>query len=331
MRRRRQAAFAVAQAALLVACASGSIDTGNDVSHGLLPVDERNPVILANDGATDNWCGEYALLLANAGGPPLAGIVVSASTYWPDLTANVNGWGQLISAARASGLSGIPDVTPSPGDPLVRPSDGSIESTVPNGSEGAKLILEASSRLSLPWRPVAVVVGARLTEVADAYLMDPTVADRVVVVASLGTGAGAGSAMGAPNGELDPWADWIVGQRFRYVQVSAYYDQSNDVTASQVASLPANALGTWMASKRTGLWQSPVASDQIAILAVGVPSFATDVQRSRVNDSASFNTTQGPPLLAKSDGPIWLVSSCAASVAAQSLWQMLLDPHTFGR
>ena len=40
--------------------------------------------------------------------------------------------------------------------------------------------------MSLPWRPLVVVTGSRLTDVADAYLMDPTVADRVVVVSALG-------------------------------------------------------------------------------------------------------------------------------------------------
>ena len=51
-------------------------DAGYDHPHGILPVDERNPLILLNDGAYDNWSGEYAVLLANAGGSPLAAIIV---------------------------------------------------------------------------------------------------------------------------------------------------------------------------------------------------------------------------------------------------------------
>jgi hypothetical protein len=35
-------------------------DLGWTVPHGRLPVDERNPIVLANDGAYDNWQGEYA-------------------------------------------------------------------------------------------------------------------------------------------------------------------------------------------------------------------------------------------------------------------------------
>ena len=96
---------------LIAACEGGNIDAGRDLQHGSLPVDERNPVIVANDSATDNWTGEYAMLLANSGGPPLVGIIVNPSAYWPDLAANVDGWKQMIAAARASGLRNIPDVT----------------------------------------------------------------------------------------------------------------------------------------------------------------------------------------------------------------------------
>jgi hypothetical protein len=316
-----------AAALLVVACEGGNIDAGRDVSHGLLPVDERNPVILANDSATDNWSGEYAMLLAHTGGPPLVGIIVNASSYSPDLATNVSGWEQLIAAAGSSGLRDIPHATESASDPLVRPADGKIESTTPNKSQGAKLILDLSGRLALPWRPLVVVTGSRLTDVADAYIMDRTVADRVVVVSALGGPAGTGSVMGWPNGELDAWADWIVGQRFRYVQVNGFYDQLADVTTARAADLPANPLGTWMAAKVPSIFQIPMSSDQIGVLAVGLPTFATAVGRAVTDDAADM--TQPPPLVAKADGSAWVVSSCDGPMAADRLWKMLLDPRTF--
>jgi hypothetical protein len=290
-----------------------------------LPVDERNPVIVANDSATDNWTGEYAMLLANSGGPPLVGIIANSSSYWPDLAANVDNWKQMIEAARASGLRDIPNVTESAGEPLGRPADGKIESTTPHSSAGAKLILDRSAELSLPWRPLVVVTGSRLTDVADAYLMDPSVADRVVVVSALG----GGNAMGWPNGELDAWADWIVGQRFRYIQVNGYYDQQGDVTAAKAANLPANPFGTWMAAKVSSVFQIAMSSDQIGVLAVGVPTFVTAVGRAVVDTSAAFDATTGPPLLAQADGSAWVVPSCDATMAADRLWKILMDPRTF--
>ena len=323
--------FSAAAALSLAACDGGNIDAGGDVPHGPLPIDERNPVIIANDSASDNWTGEYAMLLANSGGPSLAGIIVNPSPYWPDLAANASVWEQMVAAARASGLRNIPDATRSAAEALVRPDDGKIESTTPNGSEGAKLIVERSARLSLPWRPLVVVTGSRLTDVADAYLMDPSVADRVVVVSALGGAGDGGGAMGWPNGELDAWADWIVGQRFRYVQVNGYYDQLGDVSAARTADLPANAFGTWMAAKVPSVLQIPMSSDQIGVLAVGLPAFATTVGRAAVDASAAFDPATGPPLLGQADGSAWVVPSCDAAMAGDRLWKMLLDPRTFGQ
>ena len=78
-------------------------DLGSTVPRGPLPIDERNPIVLANDGAYDNWQGEYAILLANSGGPSLAGIIVNTSPNWSDIDANIAGWRELVAAARSSG------------------------------------------------------------------------------------------------------------------------------------------------------------------------------------------------------------------------------------
>ena len=127
------------------------------------------------------------MLLANSGGPPLVGIIVNPSPYWPDLAVNVDGWNQMLAAARESGLRNIPDLRlAAPATRWSGPPTATIEHTTPNKSNGAKLLLDLSARLSLPLRPLVVVTGSRLTDVADAYLMDRTVADRLVVVSALG-------------------------------------------------------------------------------------------------------------------------------------------------
>ena len=136
--------------------------------------------------------------------------------------------------------------------------------------------------------------------------------------------------MGWPNGELDPWADWIVGQRFRYIQINGYYDQQGDVTPARTADLPANAFGAWMAAKLPTVLQIPMSSDQIGVLALGVPTFVTAVARAAVDASAAFDTATGPPLLEQADGSAWVVPSCDSAMAGDRLWKMLLDPHTFG-
>jgi len=298
-------------------------DLGSTVPHGRLPVDERNPILLLNDGPDDNWQGEYAVLLANSGGPALVGIVVNTSPGWQDLDANIAGWRGLVAAARAGGLGGLPDPTASIGPALVRPASGKIEDTAANRSEGAHLIVETSARLSLPYRPLVVITGGRLTDVADAYLIDPTVAARVVVVSSLGATTTSGAAMAAPNGEMDPWADAIVTARFRFVQVSAFYDQLTDVPASRLSELPANPFGAWIAAKQPKIWDLPEAADQVALAAVAIPSFATEVERVSATALVGAGATAGPDLVTDPNGAAWLVTQNASAEATARFWKAM--------
>jgi len=310
---------------------SENLDAGSSQPHGHLPVDERSPVILVNDGAYDNWDGEYAVLLANGGGAELAGIVVNATPTWSDIATNVAGWRGLVAAARASGLRNIPDPTTSVGAALAMPASGKIEDTVPNRSEGARLIVSLSAQLALPYRPVVVATGGNLTDVADAYLIDPSVADRIIVSSSLGSLEASGAAMGGPNGNLDPWADLIVATRFRYVQVSAYYQEKDDVPDSRLSDLPANAFGDWMRAKQPKIYQTPIASDQVALLAASLPGFAVDVQSASPVLPFDASSGNGPDLTVEASGKDLIVNTSAGALATAKLWQLLLDPATFSR
>jgi hypothetical protein len=314
--------------ALTGAGCSTRYDVGSTIPHGRLPVDERNPILLVNDGAYDNWQGEYAVLLANNGGAKLAGIIVNDSTIWPDININIDGWRALVGAARVSGLGDIPDPITSLGAPLVRPASGAIDETTPNRSEGARFIVEASARLGLPYRPLVIVTGGRLTDVADAYFVDRTVVDRVVVVASLGRTTSTGGAMGDPNGQLDPWADLIVAELFRYVQVSAFYDQNTDLPPSHLAELPANPFAAWVAAKQPQLQNLLVAADQVGVAAVGIPDFAAAVQTVSVSTSMS---ARGPDLLGDPAGEDWLVTKVDGAKASTRFLRLLLDPTTYTR
>ena len=318
-------------AILAVAGCGGILDAGRDVPHnGLLPIDERNPVILVNDGWSDNWSGEYSVLLANNGGPPLKGIIVNADKFWRTLSDNTAGWTNLVMAARSSGLGAIPDPTPSAGAPLTKPTDGQIDSTTPNRSAGAQLIVDVSRQVSMPSRPLVVLADAPLTDIADAYLIDPTVVDRVVVVAALGSYSAPMGVMGVPNGDLDSWASWIVAQRFRFVQVGVWYDQANDVSTTQLPSLPMNPLGQLMANKRPKIFTDIItASDQVAVLASGLPAFVSGAVRGVPDTTGGFDPTKGLPLVPHDGGNVWIVTAIAAPLAAAHLWQLLLDPKTF--
>jgi hypothetical protein len=326
--RRLAVAFRIAVSFAASSC-GGTLDAGHDVPHGQLPVDERNPVVILNDSSSDNWVGEYTILLANNGGPRLVGIIIGASKYWSDLNANVPGWTNMVTAARSSGLQGIPDITVSAGKPLAQPSDQQIDSTVPNRSAGAQRIIDLSNELATPSRLVTILVGTQLTDLADAYLVDPTVVDRVVVVAALGSLNLPKVLMTGPNGDLDPWADWIVAHRFKYVQVSAFYDQTTDVTTTEISNLPKNPFGDWIAQKQPNILALDVASDQVTALAVGLPEFSKTVQRASPDVSAVFGAPQGqgPPLVPDTGGNAFVVTAIAAPLAKSRFWGMLLAQH----
>ena len=313
--------------AVVAGACTRTLDAGYNRPSGLLPVDQRNPVILLNDGAYDNWFGEYAVLLANSGGSPLAGIIVNQNSVWPDIETNVGGYRGLVAAARSSGFTHLPDPISSIGLPLVEPASGKIEDTQPNRSEGALLIVASSKTLSVPDRPLVVASGGGLTDVADAYLIDPTVADRVVVVSSLGGATSTGGGMGGPNGQIDPWADFIVASRFRYVQVSAWYDQLNDVPTAALSQLPDNALGAWIAAKQPNLMQWEPAADQVAVLSVGLPSFATAIDHVSAAGSVVIGgdggTGSGPNLTIDPSGADWIVTACDGTAPAVMLWNVL--------
>lgn len=311
-----------------VAACGGTLDAGSDRDPPLLPAGQQNPVILCNDGAFDNWQGEYAALLASSGGPPLVGLVVSTGSEWTDLDAITSDWQRFALAARASGLSETPDPVRSASVALRRPDDGDVASTVPNGSEGARFIVETSSVFAEPGRPVAVVTGGRLTDIADAYLIDPTIVDRVIVVSSLGSGFSGPQGvarMGGPNGELDSWASTIVVQKFRYVQVSARYEQLTDVPDERLDELPNNPFGDWMRAKQPEIFGITVAADQVGVLALGVPGFIREV----VRVSQSGWAGDQPTLAADANGRAWLVTASDGAVATARFWRLLLDSATF--
>ena len=144
-----------------------------------------------------------------------------------------------------------------------------------------------------------------------------------IVVASLGSATPDGAEMGVPNGELDTWADIVVAQKFRYVQVSTYYDQAADVPASWLSQLPANSFTSWIQSKQPNIAN---AFDQVAVQAVAIPSIISTETRAVQQGENSNNM---PVLLSNTNGPDWLVSQTSSALATARFWEMLLDPATF--
>lgn len=303
---------------------SANLDAGTDTPHGALPVDERSAMVMVNDGARDNWQGEYAVVLAARRQVRLVGMVINSSSIYPSLEDNVTGYRELVAAARASGMTQLPDPTASVAPVLVRPGNGNIDETRPNRSEGARLILAAAARYGTPVHPLVIATGNALTDAADAYLLDPSLPERAVVVASLGSTAADGARAGGPNGDTDLWATAIVTSRMRYVQVNGYYDQLLDLPESRVGELPDNPFGAFMAAKRTEILPLTSACDQISVLASALPWFALGVTRMRAEPGVGI-----PVLAPDPTGLIWHVAQTDSDRARNVIWAALKDPQTF--
>jgi len=311
----------------IAACSGGALDAGRDQLHGALPVDERNAVIVENDGGHDNWQGEFAIAFSAVGRLTLAGFIVNTSALWPDITANLNDWNGLVDAARAVGVS-APSPISSLAPPLQAPRSGIVDDTVPNRSSGAQFIVATAHRLGHSYRPLVVATGGQLTDVADAYLIDHSMAELVVVVSSLGATNGTTATMGPPNGDLDPWANAIVAARYRYIQVNAYYDQTQDIPDSRVAQLPNDSFGQWTARKRSMLLPGLTPCDQISVIAAVLPTFAQGVTRMTRSGTAPIvggKMAGGtvPSLSSDATGNAWVVSSGDSASATNAFWQAL--------
>ncbi len=147
-----------------------------------LPYDNTNPVIHTNDGNIDVYSLEYAMSLASAGDINLVGIVgeLVAPFHYQD----------MVGKARRSGMVNIPDSVvmnrvAGATRALQEPASGLIEDTIPLTTLESNFIVSEANKAT-PENPLVIHTGGPLTAVADAYLLDNSIADKIIVTALLG-------------------------------------------------------------------------------------------------------------------------------------------------
>jgi hypothetical protein len=215
-----------------------------------LPYDRSNPVVYDNDEAVDMYTDEYLLALASVGTIQLKGLITSSPIAPYDIYVTVENYQRdvadrerLVASAKATGWLHIPPHVPGPMGHLPRPASGKIEDTRPIGAAGSWMIV-AEARKASPEKPLLVVAGAPLTAEADAYLLDPRIADRMVV-AWLG---GQRRSMCDYNGWADPWAAYIVQQKLHLVEFPLGL-AAPVVPKKQLLELPPSPLRDYMYRK----------------------------------------------------------------------------------
>ncbi len=289
-----------------------------------LGYDHRNPVVYDNDDHRDVYTDEYLLALASAGAIGLPGMVTTYTHDRDEYDEFVDGRREIVAKARRSGMKQLPDPVSGPGRALAKPGDRRPESTEPIDTPGSRLILEQAHAAS-PEIPLVVVCGGPLTAVADAYLLDPSIADRVIVAALLASPEG----LHGWNCGIDLWAAEIVASRMRLV---VFPESTNTETAARVpkdalSALPECELREWMIEKRHPTNFGPWDRD-----ADGQPAIAlmrSDYARAVRRVSLGGYDGEVPRFRDDPNGAITLVTEASADVATEEFFRALTNPAAY--
>jgi RNA polymerase sigma-70 factor (ECF subfamily) len=308
---------------------------------GLLPFDHTNPVIYENNGSVDVYTNDYVMALASAGDIKLRGMITSTTeppvnTLVPpggfETTAKNEAEGVLH--ARNSGFRHIPDTTRGSNARLLEPESGIIEQTAPIGSEGSSLIIK-EALAATPEKPLVVLAGGQLTTIADAYLRDPSISNRVIVSYIGGLTPYDMSDYGSWS---DPWATYIVIQRMRLVVFSRPTWNAASVPRDRLAELPDSELRDWMIYKHDKFNDRELGTDADATIAIGLmrSDYVTEVRRMTFSHwemtlgFAPHTDGLAPQLREDPSGSVLVVLGADKSVATEEWWRALKAPAAWG-
>ena len=220
--------------------------------HPVLPHEDVGSVFYDNDEVIDVYTDDYIMALASMSHIRLVGMSTSTSMTPYNRWVTSSSYEEMlrdrshsVSLARGMGWRHIPDAVLGPNVQLVEPSSGMIEDTQPISSAGSWLLVHEVQKAA-PENPLVLVMGGPLTLAADAYLLDPSIADRIVVY-WLG---GSKDDMGDYNGWADGWAAYIVLHRLRLIQFPASRGLPSVPKWRLKEELPAMPLTRWMIDKQ---------------------------------------------------------------------------------
>lgn len=180
-------------------------------------VNSTCPMIYDNDWWFDTPDKNYLWAKATQGQADLRGNIVTRDLWnWENgyqftLKEGLEDAEKSIAIARRSGLKNIPDPIAGSEWAFARPASGKIEDTKIVPSAGSDLIVK-EARQATPQKPLLLFVGGPLNTVANAVLIDPSIADKMVVLMTDLRGY---------NGK-DAWANYIAASRCRLINYGAH-------------------------------------------------------------------------------------------------------------
>jgi len=298
------------------------------VSPVVLPYDRGCPVIYDNDYANDyvDW---YLMALASAGGIHYRGISTSSSVapYNRHMPADVLGEcvalrTRMVAIGRASGLSNLPEPVAGTRGNLIRPASGRVEDTTPIDSPGSRQIVR-EARTATTEKPLIVCVGGPLTVVADAYLLDKSVADRLVVAWLDNYRDG----MYGFNGWSDGWAAYIVLEKLRLVQFTVDSNPFASVPKARLQDeLPASPMRDFMVGIKPDVVAPAGDADGPPAISVMRNDYALEAKRVSFGGWRTADGHEVPMFRDDPEGRALVVTKVDAGVATDEWWRAVKNP-----
>jgi hypothetical protein len=222
----------------------------------------RNPVLYDNDWWNDTTDGFYLWAKASQGKADLRGNVVSRDMYdWRKgysftMKQGMESASKAVQMARQSGLAKVPDPVAGCDKVFEKPASERIEDTKIIESPGSRLIVK-EALLATPDNPLVVFVGGPINTVANAVLMEPKVAERMIVCMTDLQGY---------NG-MDQWANYIVAKRCRLLNYGAkvWWPQRSlppVMPLDRFAAIPQNDMTREMHRIAKHFWDRSTKKDQ---------------------------------------------------------------------
>lgn len=322
-------ARALAGVAILLIFLPGVHGCSNEtlVQSPSLPYDRSNPVFYDNDW-TNDYVDWYLLALASAGDIRYVGISTSSSIapYNRYMTASALAVEQqrraeIVARGRASGLRNLPDPVAGSRGHLVRPSSGILRDTAILDSPGSRAIVSAARDAETD-KPLLVIVGGPLTTVANAWLMDPGIADRIIVAWIDNHARG----MTGFNGWSDGWAAYIVLQHLRLVQFTGDSMPYARVTKERLMTLPDSPAREYMLALKPDVLDPEGDVDGPPAIPLMRPDYAVSAKRVSFGGWERRHGHSMPLFRDDPAGSALVVTAVDREVATQEWWRALENP-----
>jgi hypothetical protein len=290
-----------------------------------LPLYKNSLIIYDNDDHRDVYTDEYLLALSSIGEIKLKGII---TTYSPsEYPIFVEGRKQIMKDARQSGLKNLPKLFDGTNKKLTRPASNRIEDTRPLKIDGSEYIVEQALK-STSKNPLVIITGGQLTTVANAFLLNPSIADRVLVMGVFG-----GKNIDY-NAGLDAWAWTIILSKLRVVAIPVGPSGNRGNAYMSAAVVPKAKIKNeldqhiplfrWMYEKKHPKNELPDGHDydgQPAIL-ITRPEFVTQWKRF---SCTGINEKGYAVLEENKNGKIWQAENADREIATNEFWRVMHD------